>query len=74
MSKRKHAMPQLISPPRWLLNVAILGGGVVGFVVQDQRNMDNEQAFLVTAGFVFLAVIAVTFGYLAYTRLQENRS
>ncbi len=65
--------PQLIAAPRLYMNLAILVGGIIGLIVQDQQNMGSEQAFILTGFSCFMAVLAVNIIWLIKTRLQERK-
>lgn len=67
-SKKSQKRPQLIRPPQMWINIGVIAGGAVGFLVQDALNQDNMGAFIVTAMFCFLGVIVVNAGWLIHTR------
>lgn len=59
MTKQRSPLP---TPSRLMLNLGILAGGTVGFILQALTASDNMQAFLITGvcamlgAFVFSAI------------------
>lgn len=63
MSKQRSPLP---SPSRLMLNLGIVAGGALGFMVQAQRASEAVEAFLITGGCAMLG--AFIFSYIDVTR------
>lgn len=73
MGRERQDRPRL-GVSRLVLNIAILVGGGIGFVVQNQIGMTNEEAFILVGGFALGAVALANFAWLFNERVLKNRS
>ncbi len=70
----KPTRRRIVSAPRPVINLAILIGGGVGYLLQDAMNLNNEGAFVLTGVCCLVAVALTNFAWLAYehTRKQDH--
>lgn len=67
MANQRGSLP---TPSRLMLNLGIVAGGVVGFILQALTASDNIQAFLITGVCAMLG--AFIFSYIDVTRQQRS--
>ncbi len=67
MPKQSGPLP---TPSRLMLNLGIVAGGAVGFIIQAQMDSDSVQAFLVTGVCAMLG--AFVFSYIDVTRQRRS--
>lgn len=62
--KSEKATPPIQNAPRLYINLAIVGGGIIGLVLQAMIGMDDLQSFLFVGMCCLIAVAIVNYGWL----------
>ncbi|MFP4324357.1 MAG: hypothetical protein ACLFTK_18015 [Anaerolineales bacterium] len=70
----KPTRRRIVSAPRLVINIAIIVGGIAGFILQDYLNLNNEGAFILTGVFCLTAAALANFGWLAYENMNKKDS
>lgn len=72
MPKSTRADLPIPRPSRLVLNLGILAGAAVGFLIQSSLDSDNVQSFLITGGCALLGALVFSLAEIGLRRRRQS--